>query len=107
MKIAIDAMGGDNAPQEIVAGACEALRADASIEKMLLVGDQEKIEALIDASLKDRIEIVHCDEIIGMDEHPAQAYRQKKMRPSASPPVWSRKGGLTPSFLLAAPARNL
>ena len=48
MKIAIDAMGGDNAPQEIVAGACDALRADASIEKMLLVGDQEKIEALID-----------------------------------------------------------
>lgn len=78
MKIAIDAMGGDNAPQEIVAGACEALRADASIDKMLLVGDQEKIEALIDASLKDRIEIVHCDEVIGMDEHPAQAYRQKK-----------------------------
>ena len=61
MKIAIDAMGGDNAPQEIVAGACDALRADASIEKMLLVGDQEKIEALVDASLKDRIEIVHCD----------------------------------------------
>ena len=78
MKIAIDAMGGDNAPQEIVAGACEALRADASIGKMLLVGDQEKIEALVDASLKDRIEIVHCDEVIGMDEHPAQAYRQKK-----------------------------
>ena len=42
MKIAIDAMGGDNAPQEIVAGACDALRADASIEKMLLVGDQER-----------------------------------------------------------------
>ena len=107
MKIAIDAMGGDNAPQEIVAGACDALRADASIEKMLLVGDQEKIEALVDASLKDRIEIVHCDEVIGMDEHPAQPIARKRMRPSASPPVWSRKDGQTPSFLLAAPGRNL
>lgn len=78
MIIAIDAMGGDNAPKEIVAGACDALRGNAAIEKMILVGDQGKIESLIDQDVKNRIEIVHTDEVIEMEEHPAQAYRQKK-----------------------------
>lgn len=79
MKLAIDAMGGDHAPEAIVTGACDALKNFQSIEKMYLVGDQEKIESLIDESVKDRIEIVHTDEVIGMDEHPAQAYRKKRM----------------------------
>lgn len=78
MKIAIDAMGGDFAPKEIVAGACDALKVHDNIEKMILVGDQDQIEALIDDEVKNRIEIVHTTEVIGMDEHPAQAYRQKK-----------------------------
>lgn len=78
MKLAIDAMGGDHAPEAIVAGACDALKKFNSIEKMYLVGDQEKIATLIDDSVKERIEIIHTDEVIGMDEHPAQAYRQKK-----------------------------
>lgn len=78
MKIAIDAMGGDNAPEEIVAGACDALKHNPIIEKMIFVGDEAKVSALIEPSLKERIEIVHSDDVIGMDEHPAQAYRQKK-----------------------------
>ncbi|MDO4280860.1 MAG: phosphate acyltransferase PlsX [Peptococcaceae bacterium] len=78
MIIAIDAMGGDNAPQEIVQGACEALSAFNNIEKMILVGDQAQLEKLVDLSLKDRIEIVHTAQVISMDEHPAQAYREKK-----------------------------
>lgn len=48
------------------------------LKKCDLVGDQEKIATLIDDSVKERIEIIHTDEVIGMDEHPAQAYRQKK-----------------------------
>ncbi|MEE0511956.1 MAG: phosphate acyltransferase PlsX [Peptococcaceae bacterium] len=78
MIISVDAMGGDNAPREIVAGACHALKTIPSIEKIILVGDQEKINAFIDDSVKKKIEIVHTSEIIEMDEHPAQAYRQKK-----------------------------
>ena len=78
MKLSIDAMGGDNAPEAIVAGACDALKKFNTIEKVYLVGDREKIKPLIDEGVKDRIEIIHTDEIIGMDEHPAQAYRQKK-----------------------------
>lgn len=78
MIISVDAMGGDNAPREIVAGACHALKTIPSIEKIILVGDQEKINEFIDDSVKKKIEIVHTSEIIEMDEHPAQAYRQKK-----------------------------
>lgn len=78
MIIAIDAMGGDHAPQEMVAGACTALKNNSNIEKMILVGDQTQIEKLIDKDVSDRIEILHTEEIIDMDEHPAQAYRQKK-----------------------------
>lgn len=78
MIIAIDAMGGDNAPQEIIAGACDALKNIPSIEKMILVGDESKIQDLLEDSMKHKVEIVHTDEVIGMDEHPAQAYRQKK-----------------------------
>ena len=61
MKLAIDAMGGDHAPEAIVAGACDALKKFNSIEKMYLVGDQEKIATLIDDSVKERIEIIHID----------------------------------------------
>lgn len=78
MIIAIDAMGGDHAPEEMVAGACEALKSEPEIQKIILVGDEKKIESLLEPSLKDRIELVHTDEVIAMDEHPAQAYRQKK-----------------------------
>lgn len=78
MNIAIDAMGGDNAPIEIVAGACDALKRNDQIEKIILVGDAQTITPLIDNAVRDRIEIVQSDDIIGMEEHPAQAYRQKK-----------------------------
>lgn len=78
MIISVDAMGGDFAPKETVMGACKALRNSSNIEKMYLVGDKSQIESLIDEDLKDRIEIIHTDTIIGMDEHPAQAYRSKR-----------------------------
>ena len=78
MIISIDAMGGDNAPKVIVAGACDALKQIPIIEKIILVGDSTKIEGFVDETLKEKIEIVHTTEVIGMEEHPAQAYRQKK-----------------------------
>lgn len=78
MKIAIDAMGGDHAPIEIVAGACEALKTENKIEKVFLVGDEDAIKPLIENGVADRIEIVQSDGVIEMEEHPAQAYRQKK-----------------------------
>ena len=78
MRIAVDAMGGDFAPKEIVRGAVEAAKKyDCEI---VLVGDKEQIRAELHgedpAAL--RISIVHASEVIGMNEHPAEAVRSKK-----------------------------
>ncbi len=80
MKLAIDAMGGDFAPQNIVAGAVEALRGNSHIDRLYLVGNQKRIETeLRDLDFSDkRIEIVPASEIIEMNDPPVQAVRRKK-----------------------------
>lgn len=76
--IAVDAMGGDNAPDAIVRGAILALQRFDDIS-VLLAGPKQKLEALIaDAKdVRDRIEIIEADEVIGMDESPMLAVRKK------------------------------
>jgi glycerol-3-phosphate acyltransferase PlsX len=77
VRIAIDAMGGDYAPAEIVAGA---LRAKEELGvKILLVGDTQKIEAVIPpkTNMTD-LEIVPAQETITMDEEPLNAVRKKR-----------------------------
>lgn len=80
MKIAVDAMGGDFAPQNIVAGACEALRTGGHIDRLFLVGDQARIELeLRKSGVSDpRIAVVHATEVIAMHDPPVQAVRKKK-----------------------------
>ena len=80
MKLAIDAMGGDFAPQNIVAGAVEALRGNGHIERLFLVGDNSRVQAelLKHGTVDQRIEIVHASEIIEMDDPPVQSVRRKK-----------------------------
>jgi glycerol-3-phosphate acyltransferase PlsX len=75
--IAVDAMGGDNAPAAIVAGACDAAAMlDVGV---LLVGRASEIEACLpDGKLPDGVEILDCAEVIAMDEEPAHAVRAKK-----------------------------
>ena len=78
-KIAVDAMGGDYAPLEIVKGAVLAAR-DFKIP-VVLVGDEEQIKPILVKLQADRdplIEIHHASEVIGMDEHPGIAFRKKK-----------------------------
>lgn len=75
ITIAIDAMGGDNAPAEICMGALEACKKFDDIE-IVLTGDSEKIKSCLESHA--RIHIVHADEIIDPDEHPANAIRKKK-----------------------------
>ncbi len=84
LPIALDAMGGDNAPREIVRGALlGAARLGVSVA---LVGRREEVEREIagcDASVataeaRARVEVVHADEVIAMDEHPAAAVRAKR-----------------------------
>lgn len=73
--IALDAMGGDNAPGEICAGALKAVEKYNDIE-IVLTGDKEKIKAC--GVNHSRIHIEHASEIIEPDEHPANAIRKKK-----------------------------
>ncbi|MFZ5651236.1 MAG: phosphate acyltransferase PlsX [Bacillota bacterium] len=75
MKIAVDAMGGDYAPREIVAGALEAARDGIEV---ILVGDSDSILKELGNSRRDSIEIVHTTETIAMGEQPATAVRKKK-----------------------------
>lgn len=79
MRIAIDAMGGDHAPGEIVAGALEAKDLLDPGSELVLVGDEEAIKShLINLKAKpDVFRIFHAPEIIGMDESPVDALRKK------------------------------
>lgn len=77
MRIAIDAMGGDFAPREIVVGALAAARADAATH-ILLVGDERAIQALLPSPLPSNIEIVAATQLVEMDESPVHALRGKK-----------------------------
>lgn len=79
MKIAIDVMGGDNAPKEILNGTVMALEKESEIS-IVLVGDKTIIEKEISMfeKFRDRIEIVNATEVIGFDEQPTMAIRKKK-----------------------------
>lgn len=76
MRIAIDAMGGDTAPGEIVRGALAAAQEFSDIE-VLLVGDQAAIEKHIPGSLPGNVRIRHATDIVTMHEAPSQALRKK------------------------------
>lgn len=81
VNVALDAMGGDNAPLEVIKGALDALKINDSI-KIYLLGDEEKIKECMDNVApifsSDRLEIVHCSEVIEMAEPPVNAIRRKK-----------------------------
>ena len=80
MRIAVDAMGGDFAPQAIVEGALLAVRKCPDIERLFLVGDEPAIRAEIArcGGNPGRVEIRHASEVVGMGESPATAVRRKK-----------------------------
>lgn len=80
MKIAVDVMGGDYAPREIVKGVLQAAAEYGAA--VILVGDEEQIRAelvdLVDYDTTGLVSIVHAPEVIGMREPPAVAVRRKK-----------------------------
>ncbi|MDR2428474.1 MAG: phosphate acyltransferase PlsX [Candidatus Margulisbacteria bacterium] len=77
MRIALDAMGGDYAPAEVVKGAVAAAR-DENLT-VILIGDQAKVSLeLKKYPKKNNIETVHASEDIAMSEHPVEAVRVKK-----------------------------
>src|SRR5205814_884011 len=80
MKIALDAMGGDFGPPNLVAGAVMALRNYQQIKKLYLVGDSTKIEnELRKHQCNDsRIDIVHSTQVVDMSDRAWTAVRRKK-----------------------------
>lgn len=78
-KVALDAMGGDNAPQAMVQGAVDAVAKREDI-KIFLVGQEEVVNAELKKYdyPKDRIEVVHASEVIETAEPPVMAIRKKK-----------------------------
>ncbi|MGZ4079135.1 MAG: phosphate--acyl-ACP acyltransferase, partial [Bacteroidia bacterium] len=79
MKIGIDIMGGDFAPDATVAGAILAYNELPKDVRLVLIGDKDKISAALakDGADSANFEIVHSTEIIGMGEHPTKAFSHK------------------------------
>lgn len=76
MRIALDAMGGDHAPQAVVEGALAAVK-EWPDTNIILVGNEAEILRYMPAT-DQPIEIVHTDEVISTDEEPVRAVRRKK-----------------------------
>jgi len=80
MRIGLDVMGGDFAPDAIIEGAVDSLQHLSANEKLVIIGDESSIymklsEMQIDPS---QFEIVHTTQVIEMADHPAKAFSQKK-----------------------------
>ncbi len=78
MRIAIDAMGGDKAPGEIVSGALEAIELLDGNDEVMLVGPKETVEPKLPRKHKGAVTIVDAPEVIGMDESPIDSIRNKR-----------------------------
>ncbi len=78
MRVAVDAMGGDHAPEEIVKGALAALERDPELS-VLLVGDEPRVAAVLEAEGggSDRVSLRHASQVIRMGESPVEALRTK------------------------------
>lgn len=77
IKVAVDAFGGDFAPEQIVEGALEAAAQDGA--EVVLVGDEARLKVLVQGKAgSERVEIVHASEVIQMDEEPVKAVRSKE-----------------------------
>jgi glycerol-3-phosphate acyltransferase PlsX len=77
VRVAIDAMGGDNAPDEVVIGALDWARAHPEVQ-LILVGDEPRLTPFFGSGLPGNVSVVHSSESISMEEHPAAAIRSKR-----------------------------
>lgn len=80
MKIALDAMGGDFAPDVTLAGAIEVISEEETDLQVILVGDKELLENRLRGTKypHERLSIYHASEVVQMHESPATALRRKK-----------------------------
>src|SRR5262245_8061417 len=76
-RVAVDAMGGDNAPRELVLGAVAAAQSVPGLEQVL-VGIEDRIRAELPGGvLPPGVSIVHAPEVVEMHESPVEALRKK------------------------------
>lgn len=80
MKIGVDVMGGDFAPDSIVEGAVDSLSHLSKDEKLVLIGDENRILTKLNemASEPSSFDIINTTQVIEMADHPAKAFSQKK-----------------------------
>src|SRR5207248_1667126 len=76
MRIAVDAMGGDHAPDEIVRGAL-LYRADGGVAELVLVGREEGVRATLGSAPRAGITIVDARDVVEMHEHPSSELRRR------------------------------
>ena len=76
-KLALDVMSGERDPHASIEAAIQALKNDDALE-FYLVGNEEKISDLFPDDLMQRVDIIHTDEVVSMDESPVDALRKKK-----------------------------
>ena len=76
MRIAVDAMGGDHAPEEIVRGAL-LYRAEGGVAELVLVGREEAVRASLGAAPRAGITIVDARDVVEMHEHPSSELRRR------------------------------
>ena len=89
MRIAVDGMGGDHAPEQIVMGAAQAVR-ELGID-VTVVGQPARVKPLIEH--ENGLRFAPAAEVVGMDEHPAQAVRSKRDSSMAVCARMVREGG--------------
>jgi len=77
MRIAVDAMGGDNAPVEVVKGCIRALERDKRL-RLIIVGKEENIRDVLGGGQTERISIVNAAQVISAEDAPVEAIRKKK-----------------------------
>ncbi|NLZ92023.1 MAG: phosphate acyltransferase PlsX, partial [Clostridiales bacterium] len=77
MRIAVDAMGGDNAPVEVVKGCIRALERDRRLQ-LIIVGKEESIRDSLGGYQTERISIVNAAQVISAEDAPVEAIRKKK-----------------------------
>jgi glycerol-3-phosphate acyltransferase PlsX len=78
MKIALDAMGGDFAPRNTIAGAILALREYPQITQLFLVGDEPRVRAELGDFSDPRVTVVHTSQVVEMSDSGLDAVRRKK-----------------------------
>lgn len=79
MRILVDAMGGDNAPDAIVNGSIDAVKTQDGFE-VVLIGDNEKIEKILTQRKfsSPRLQVIHAQEVITNEDLPTRAIKSKK-----------------------------